>query len=495
MRVGTAIRSFVSHLSLTRRQEGWRSAAVAGAKLVSQEMTRAQAQMRLRWAQRRVSTKGSRDSADGDAPRTARARKVDVGAVRSALAIFGIETIPISLRAVEFEAHRRDYRYPRAYAGGSVAQGGARESKMLEYFIALKLLDIQPSDVVIDVASELSVFPDIVRRLVRARVFRQDLIYPPGVRGEKIGGSAAEMPIENEFADALSLHNSFEHFEADADTGFIREAWRVLRPGGRVCIVPLYLSEQYEIFTDPLVKTEDVVWDQDAAVVPVAGYRNRFGRFYSPVAVLNRVVQPAQECGFEVEIFEFRNSRELEPSCGIEFGLVLRKPGSKRKVASLAGESAVGGVDPRKQRSWSIGTLLLAASLFVILASGLGQPARAVGVLACLAGAPLAITARFARNLGRVETAVVGLAAAAAVCGIVSGVTLAFDAWTPRQALLAMSVLVSAVALIDLSRDLKRRWTTGALIELSRRLALRWGAGALIDLSRDLKRRWARDER
>ena len=40
------------------------------------------------------------------------------------------------------------------------SDGGSRESKILEYFLSLQLLPISPSDIVIDVASERSVFPD-----------------------------------------------------------------------------------------------------------------------------------------------------------------------------------------------------------------------------------------------------------------------------------------------------------------------------------------------
>src|SRR5205823_8461573 len=133
--------------------------------------------------------------------------------------------------------------YPRFYAGGSSAGGGHREKKILEYFVSLTIVPIEQDDVVIDVASERSVFPELVRHLTGAVVFRQDLIYRVGIHEDRIGGSAASMPLPDGFATKLTLHNSFEHFEGNADTAFVREAWRVLRPGGAVCIVPLFLSE------------------------------------------------------------------------------------------------------------------------------------------------------------------------------------------------------------------------------------------------------------
>jgi hypothetical protein len=207
--------------------------------------------------------------------------ELNVAAISNGLSSVGAPVIRASLDPLGFAEHTRDYRL-RFYAGGTVAKGGAREWKILEYFASLQLLDIRSTDVVIDVASERSLFPDVVERLYDARVFRQDLKYPRGVHDVRIGGNAASMPVPPTFADKLTLHISFEHFEGSADSRFIREAWRVLRPGGTACIVPLYLSERHEILADPLVDTVDVDWDPGAEVVRAVGYRNRFGRFYSP---------------------------------------------------------------------------------------------------------------------------------------------------------------------------------------------------------------------
>jgi len=222
--------------------------------------------------------------------------------------------------------HCESFRYPRFYAGGAVANGGFREYKIVEYFVSLELTPIDSDDTVIDVASEYSVFPDMVRELFNASVFQQDLIYPPGVHGDRIGGNAAGMDIEPGFANRLMLHNSFEHFEGDADSGFIREAWRILKPGGTVCIVPLFLSSSHTVLTDPLVDQRDVEWDPEGTVVSIIGYRNRFGRFYSLDTLQRRVIEPATQCGFRPTIQYVKNIQELQSGSLLHFALVLEKP-------------------------------------------------------------------------------------------------------------------------------------------------------------------------
>ena len=318
MRVGPAYRFLFNSVNMARRQDGWEAATRTALGLVRDESRKLPVQRLRRTA--RDSTQVPAKAGDESWP------EVDVAEVRAQLAQLGIDVIRTSLDPLGLARHMDGYRYPRFYGGGSVASGGVREWKILKYFVSLELVDIRPSDVVIDVASERSLFPDVVRTQTGARVFRQDLTYAPGLVGDRIGGNAARMPIGAEFASKLILHNSFEHFEGEADRDFIREAWRVLRPGGEVCIVPLYLSQRYEILTDPLVDTRGLAWDPGARIARVRGFRNRFGRFYSPAALAERVLRPAEECGFAVSLHDFENLRALDPSSGLHFGLVLTKP-------------------------------------------------------------------------------------------------------------------------------------------------------------------------
>jgi SAM-dependent methyltransferase len=248
--------------------------------------------------------------------------------LRDALAGLDAEFRPFTIDADAFRRHVEAHEYPANYAAGPVDEGGAREKKLIEYFASLDLLDVQPGDLVIDVASERSLFPRIVQRIVDCTVYRQDLIYPPGVHGNRIDGSAAAMPVPDAWADRLVLHNSFEHFEGSADTGFVEEVARVLKPGGVTVIVPLFVAEQYMIVTDPLVDRDGIVWDEGARVVETPWAHNRFGRFYDVASLTRRVLEPAGRVGLEAVIHHFVNIKDVHPRATMHFGLVLRKPGA-----------------------------------------------------------------------------------------------------------------------------------------------------------------------
>jgi hypothetical protein len=207
--------------------------------------------------------------------------------------------------------------------------GGFREQKLLEYFASLQLSPVTHTDIVVDVASEWSLFPYVLRRATGARVYRQDIIYPIGLAGDRIGGSADSMSLPDGFASRLFLHNSFEHFENDADRRFMDEAWRVLQPGGQVCIIPLFMAERYTNLTDPLANRAGLTFDDSAYVAELPWWRNRFGRFYDAHALASRVWTPAQTAGFNAVLYHVTNDHEAHRRAFVHFALVLTKPRSE----------------------------------------------------------------------------------------------------------------------------------------------------------------------
>jgi hypothetical protein len=313
VRLTTAAKYAANVAARVREQQGWLEAS-----RVSSQLLRGEFRKRLNTsAVTRPDGTRSAEFLQGE--------NTDVSALLLQARKHGLDFLPMKVDRGELLHHAKTFSYPRFYAGGSVDYGGAREKKILEYFVALKLATVTSDDVVIDVASEYSIFPDLVRKQSGAIVFRQDLIYRSGVHGDRIGGNAAAMPVPREFASKLTLHNSFEHFEGGADTEFIEEAWRVLRGSGMVIIVPLYLSIEHANITDPFVEHEGLEFDANGHVYPVPGYRNRFGRFYSISSLTERVLEPARSCGFDLTLYHFSNIRDLEPTSGLHFGLVLAK--------------------------------------------------------------------------------------------------------------------------------------------------------------------------
>ncbi|MGH2366954.1 MAG: class I SAM-dependent methyltransferase [Chloroflexota bacterium] len=248
---------------------------------------------------------------------------IDYPALRRALVDAGITVEPL---VIDLRAYRRYMaaaapEYDRAYR---MVYGASLPEKSLEHHLSLQCLCPGPDDVLIDIASATSPFPDIVRRLYGCAVYRQDLAYPAGLDGDRIGGDAAHLPVPDGWATKLTLHCSFEHFEGDADIGFVREAARILRPGGAVCILPLYLSSVPFVVTEPFSDWRAVPCDPRAARWFVRDWPGgRHGRFYDVRAFNERVLAVCEP--FRVQVRYVENSEGVSSGCYVRFMLVLEK--------------------------------------------------------------------------------------------------------------------------------------------------------------------------
>ncbi|MBI5153840.1 methyltransferase domain-containing protein [Candidatus Poribacteria bacterium] len=127
-----------------------------------------------------------------------------------------------------------------------------------------------------------------------------------------IGCDACELPLPDSSLDAMALHCSFEHFEGDSDTRFVREAMRVLRPGGGLLIIPFYCGEQgVEVFK------------------PDFAPGCQFHRYYDPGTFRERVLDKlGTPVALEVRLYP--NVRQVDSSFYCDYSILLRK--SRRKT-------------------------------------------------------------------------------------------------------------------------------------------------------------------
>ncbi len=211
-----------------------------------------------------------------------------------------------------------DEKYPDYYRGN-------RPEKTLEHHIALSLLEIGADDVFVDIASEHSPVPEIYERLTGAKSFSQDIMYPDGIDGNRIGGDACAMPVADGFASKAALTCSLEHFEGDADTRLFHEMHRVLRPGGKICITPFYLHHEEGTQTDPTLSVPaGVTFDETAVIYCAEGWNNRHGRFYTPGSFADRISSPMKG-KFTFAFYRVENAKEIDPSTYVRYAFVATR--------------------------------------------------------------------------------------------------------------------------------------------------------------------------
>ncbi len=206
--------------------------------------------------------------------------------------------------------------------------------KALEHYVSLSFCPLTPDGKVIDIANAGSPFPEIVHADYGCNVWSNDLAFPKGIHQRKwhtkIGGDACELPVNDNFFDLAVLHCAFEMFEGEADINLIRKAERMLKPGGRLVVIPLYMNETYHILRDPRTYRNPLPEiDEGAELVYRENfYGAAFARFYSVGALMKRLVNSAENLDFK--IYRVRNLPELNAFCYMNWvGVFEKKPENK----------------------------------------------------------------------------------------------------------------------------------------------------------------------
>lgn len=195
-------------------------------------------------------------------------------------------------QAVSQFAEQAEYEfyYPSYYSDRILV----RLKKIREHYVSAILLGLNNSDIYLDIASQISPAPQVYERLFGCQVLRQDIEYPSGRHGRTIGCRGSKILLEDNSITKAAMHCSLEHFEGDEDIALLKEVERILVPGGIFVIVPIYLSDEYLIFTQPSLYAElpNNEWPKfDPKAKLYLGKSNRHERYYDADQLLTRIIK------------------------------------------------------------------------------------------------------------------------------------------------------------------------------------------------------------
>ncbi|MFB1490575.1 MULTISPECIES: methyltransferase domain-containing protein [unclassified Thiocapsa] len=250
-----------------------------------------------------------------NAPRYHNPTTEELAAVEDALQAFGVTVEDYRVDPESFARFKAEKPFPEDYHGGQT--GGVWDEKLLEHFIAARLLgldDYGTDDMYVDVAACHSPWARYLREVRGLNAWAIDLAV--GQKFRNLPYYRSENATTTTFADAsvrgASLHCAFEMFAGDDDIEFMREAARILAPGGKVVVVPLYLHTHYCSYS-----TSEYV-RMDTWGVPSS-------RKYDAQALVRRVLDPAIEAGLSYRLRALRNKEELGMNVYCHFILELSR--------------------------------------------------------------------------------------------------------------------------------------------------------------------------
>ena len=215
--------------------------------------------------------------------------------------------------------------FPHDYHGGI----GSRvwDEKLLEHFVAWSVLDLgRPGVRYVDVAGASSPWATLLRAR-GAEAYCVDLRVHAAYRGLDyyLECDATRLPWPDASIDAMSLQCAYEMFLGDSDTRFVKEAARVLRPGGKVAVVPLYMHTHPCYYSTPEHYAKDCgdpgatkYLRKDAWGVPAS-------RKYTAGTLAERVLAPAAAAGLDAEVSVLQNPAEGGAGIYLRYFLTLTR--------------------------------------------------------------------------------------------------------------------------------------------------------------------------
>ncbi len=237
----------------------------------------------------------------------------------------GITRSDFKLDQAEFEKFiaNADYenRFPKYIEefGEPRQPPGVLMLKYSEQFLSLAIPgmdNLSKEDILVDVAASNGPFQAIMQGLGYANTYKTDLNFRTSEKDKIVGCNANDLSyFANGSVTLIVSHNSWEHFEGSSDIDFLHECARILKPGGKVLITPLYLHARGVNTTDPAVwetkyrnAPEFPVFDKEFAI-HLKHHKQRLEKYYDPKS-LAKALGPVG-CDFEIVCVEGAPNNEM----------------------------------------------------------------------------------------------------------------------------------------------------------------------------------------
>lgn len=179
--------------------------------------------------------------------------------------------------------------------------------KLMEYFCAyhyVKQMNWNKQDVFIDMAGGSSPFAKFLREQEQIRAYSIDLCKSQyHYLDYYIQGDGAHTDFDDDSVTAVSIQSSFETFPGDLDRKIVKEIARILKPGGKAFICPLYMHEK-QLSVSPSCYGTGLA-DENSFEVLRTDCRDALpmSRYYSVEGLEERLLGKAKEWGLAYKIY------------------------------------------------------------------------------------------------------------------------------------------------------------------------------------------------
>ena len=264
-----------------------------------------------------------------DAPVYSNPTAAELEQIERDLTALGISLQDYSPASESFVKFQEAGYFPLNYHGG--IDGPVWYEKLLEHWIAaerLGLMTWQPENTYVDIAACSSPWAKTLRDRFGLQAFAIDM-------GE-VGNNYKELPyyrVENATATTFddesitgaSLQCAYEMFMNQDDVNFVKEIARILKPGGKVVILPLYMHTHYCAYATPEYYGKGYSDPNAKEYVRVDCFGVPSSRKYDAKTLKERVLDAVQSHGMHYQLLALGNKFELGKDIYCHFILEISK--------------------------------------------------------------------------------------------------------------------------------------------------------------------------
>lgn len=239
----------------------------------------------------------------------------ELAQIETALAAEGVIVEDYAPPADDFEEFKSNNYFPASYHGGP--EGGLWDEKLLEHWISfssLGLADFSDDDVYVDVAASTSPWAKVLRERHDLQSFAID-IARIGPEFRELSYYRREDATGTKFASesvkGASLQCAFEMFQGAADQKLILELGRILAPGGKVLILPLYMHTHYCAYSTPEYYGRGFTDNGAIEYIRFDTMGVPSSRKYDAVSLNERILKTIKSCGMSYRLLALRNKEQL----------------------------------------------------------------------------------------------------------------------------------------------------------------------------------------
>lgn len=236
----------------------------------------------------------------------------------------GISVTPIALSIDELEQFKRSFVFPDDY------YPNAWDEKVLEHFIAYKFCELDKLnnyDIYVDIAGEDSPWSLLLRQNgYKAYTIDLHLSHTYRHLNNYLQGDATNTIFDDSSISACSLQCAYEMFMGNDDARFIDECNRILKPGGKCVISPLYMHTHHCGYATPEYIGKGYADKGAKEYIRRNSWGIRFSRKYDATALKERIIERIIDNGLNYQLSIITNKEELGKDIYCTFILEITKP-------------------------------------------------------------------------------------------------------------------------------------------------------------------------